>query len=98
MGRGKRREYVDYQEDLKTVNGSPVSEGIMTPRKRTGQIIDTPFLRVRQKPSKMADVIAVLQCNDEVEILDDAENRFYKIQLEDDKIGYILSKYCKEVG
>lgn len=79
-------------------NESPVIEETKRPKARKGIVVGTEFLRVRNRPSiAKSEVISVLQKGDEVRILDDAENRFYKIELSKEEIGYISSKFCEEV-
>lgn len=100
MARKRNRAYDDISEEVERndMYESPVSEETKRPKARKGIIIGTEFLRVRNRPSTVkSEVIAVLQKGDEVRILDDAENRFYKIELNKEEIGYISSKFCEEV-
>lgn len=69
----------------------------MEPETRNGIVCNSSLVRVRDDPSDVGGVIKVLDNGDEVKIIGVVENRFYKIQLDKDTIGYISCKFCKEV-
>lgn len=103
----RRRAYDIFKEEPKKEEvgtleaeeepDSPGEGEKMEPGARTGTIVNTPLLRVRDRPSlTKSSIIAVLQEGDVVKILDNAESRFYKIEVDEDTEGYIASKFCRE--
>lgn len=98
MARRRNRDYENDIYDSTVEDQEPVDEVPASPKKRIGKVIGTSYLRVRNRPTiQRSEVVSVLQEGDEVRILDDAENKFYKIDLGKDDVGYISCKYCEEV-
>lgn len=96
----KKRTYFnpDDWEEKEEQDEFPVIEETRAPVTRTGVLTGAPLIRIRSRPVAVrSEVIAVLQRGDKVIILDNAENHFYKIQLENDNVGYVSCSFCEEV-
>lgn len=97
----RRKAYTETTEDQIVENQTPVEpldqKEEMVPETKNGIVCNAPLVRVRNDPSEIGDVVTVLDQGDEVKILDTVENRFYKIELDKDRVGYISCNFCKEV-
>ena len=61
-----------------------------------GRVSNTQYARVLKIPSSSAAVMVVLDEGDEVRILKKIDG-YYKVELDNGKVGYISSNYLKEV-
>lgn len=92
----RRRTYREEVEDEKV--GPLEPKEVMEPETKNGIVCNSSMVRVRNDPSEAGDVITVLDKGDTVKIVGVVENRFYKIQLDRNTIGYISCKFCEEVS
>lgn len=69
-----------------------------TPETRAGMIRNAALVRVRDDPSGKGNVIKILESGDVVTIVGDVINKFYKIQVDKDTVGYVSSDFCMEVN
>lgn len=96
----RKRTYFDPDDWNETIeeDETPAIEETREPVTRTGVLIGAPLVRIRSRPVAVkSEVIGVLQRGDKVTILDNAENNFYKIQIEKDNVGYVSRSFCEEV-
>lgn len=63
---------------------------------RIGRVANAQYARVLKIPSSSSMVMVVLDEGDEVKILKKIDG-YYKIELDDGRVGYISSNYLKEV-
>ena len=96
MAKRKRSYVAEMEETYETVEPLNQKEE-MVPETKNGIVCNAPIVRVRNDPSDKGDTLTLLDQGDEVKILGVVENRFYKIKLNKDTIGYISCKFCKEV-
>lgn len=66
-----------------------------SPKTRTGVVILTSYVRVRQAASMESEVLEVLRGGDKVVILG-KKNGFYEVKTSNNPIGYISSDFLKE--
>lgn len=74
---------------------SPVYEETTVPEPKNGIVVNTSCVNLRSIPSKSGTVLTILDNGDLVQVLEYL-NDFYKIRFHD-LVGYIPSKFCKEV-
>lgn len=96
MGK-RKRSYEEEMGEKESVVEPLYQKEETVPETKNGIVCNAPLVRVRNDPSDMGDVVTVLDQGDEVKILGVVENRFYKIKLSKDTVGYISCKFCKEV-
>lgn len=75
---------------------SPAEVETLVPETKNGIVINSLYVRIRREPSLESDVIKLVRKGDKVKILDRLD-RFYKISIENDQLGYVASEYIKEV-
>lgn len=93
----RRRTFVEEAYSETTQDESPVNKETMVPETKKGIVCHAQLVRVRKEPSGSATTVTVLNQGDEVIIIGKEMEPFYKIDLGDDRIGYISCKYCEEV-
>lgn len=95
-----RRDYTK-PEPAPIENETPVEETVATEDSAVididsieyGTVVNCSRLNVREKPSKNADVVRVINAGDTVEInLAESTDEFYKIE-----DGYCMRQYIREV-
>lgn len=100
MARRKKNLFGQEEDILKNEDlsvGPLIQKEEAVPETRPGKVYNAPLVRVRDNPSDMGKVIRVLEIGDGVTIIGDVTNKFYKVQLDKDTVGYISSDFCMEV-
>ena len=72
-------EIVEKKEELK-------------PEVKTGKVINCQLLNVRKRPKRDAEILRVIEKDDEVEILNNA-GEFLRVKLSDGTYGFCMSMY-----
>lgn len=72
-------EIVEKKEELK-------------PEVKTGKVVNCQLLNVRKRPKRDAEILRVIEKDDEVEILNDA-GEFLRVKLSDGAYGFCMSMY-----
>ena len=72
-------EIVEKKEELK-------------PEVKTGKVVNCQLLNVRKRPKRDAEILRVIEKDDEVEILNDA-GEFLRVKLSDGTYGFCMSVY-----
>lgn len=91
------RQYTDEVEKHSR-NSRASADGESRDQKvsRTGMVTNAQYARVLKIPSSSSMVMVVLDEGDEVKILKKIDG-YYKVELDDGRVGYISSNYLKEV-
>jgi uncharacterized protein YgiM (DUF1202 family) len=89
----------DKQSQESEKNNSSSQQATTTPEKNLGQIViqetETGWLNVRQEPSTNSEIITKIYPKQTFVLLEEKDN-WYKIKLENNKEGWISSKYAKK--
>lgn len=91
-----------FEENKDTFNSS-VEQRDMDPETRNGVVVNAPYVKLREAPSKNAETIKLLKDGTELEILEfekEMATGFKKVEVFVGKvknIGYIASNFCKEL-
>ena len=72
-------EIVEKKEELK-------------PEVKTGKVVNCQLLNVRKRPKRNAEILRVIEKDDEVEILNNA-GEFLRVKLSDGTYGFCMSTY-----
>ena len=72
-------EIVEKKEELK-------------PEVKTGKVVNCQLLNVRKRPKRNAEILRVIEKDDEVEILNNA-GEFLRVKLSDGTYGFCMSMY-----
>ena len=72
-------EIVEKKEELK-------------PEVKTGKVVNCQLLNVRKRPKRDAEILRVIEKDDEVEILNNA-GEFLRVKLSDVTYGFCMSMY-----
>ena len=72
-------EIVEKKEELK-------------PEVKTGKVVNCQLLNVRKRPQRNAEILRVIEKDDEVEILNNA-GEFLRVKLSDGTYGFCMSTY-----
>ena len=72
-------EIVEKKEELK-------------PEVKTGRVVNCQLLNVRKRPKRDAEILRVIEKDDEVEILNNA-GEFLRVKLSDGTYGFCMSMY-----
>lgn len=72
-------EIVEKKEELK-------------PEVKTGKVVNCQLLNVRKRPKRDAEILRVIEKDDEVEILNNA-GEFLRVKLSDGTYGFCMSTY-----
>ena len=72
-------EIVEKKEELK-------------PEVKTGKVVNCQLLNVRKRPKRDAEILRVIEKDDEVEILNTA-GEFLRVKLSDGTYGFCMSTY-----
>lgn len=72
-------EIVEKKEELK-------------PEVKTGKVVNCQLLNVRKRPKRDAEILRVIEKDDEVEILNNA-GEFVRVKLSDGTYGFCMSMY-----
>lgn len=71
-----------------------IKEEVKEQNNKLGKVFGTELLNVRKDPSINSDVLMVLKKDKEVNILEESNEDFYKI-IVDDKEGYCMKKFIQ---
>lgn len=96
----RRNTYeTEYEESLENSRASADEEPKRSEVSKIGKVSNTQYARVRKIPSSSSMIMAVLEEGDKVEIVQTQREivGYYKVRLDDGRIGYISSQYLKEV-
>lgn len=84
----------NYSEDLEKVPDTEVvQEAVVEKEKVVKGIVNCPLLNVRKLPDKKALIVSVLHSGDEVRILDQGKDGWYKISIAAEYKGHVMSKF-----
>lgn len=72
-------EIVEKKEELK-------------PEVKTGKVVNCQLLNVRKRPKRDAEILRVIEKDDEVEILNNA-GEFLRVKVSDGTYGFCMSMY-----
>ena len=72
-------EIVEKKEELK-------------PEVKTGKVVNCQLLNVRKRPKRDAEILRVIEKDDEVEILNNA-GEFLRVKLSDGTYGFCMRMY-----
>ena len=72
-------EIIEKKEELK-------------PEVKTGKVVDCQLLHVRKRPKRDAEILRVIDKDDEVEIRNNA-GEFLRVKLSDGTYGFCMSMY-----
>ena len=72
-------EIVEKKEELK-------------PEVKTGKVVNCQLLNVRKRPKRDAEILRVIEKDDEVEILNDT-GEFLRVKLSDGTYGFCMRMY-----
>ena len=64
----------------------------LKPEVKTGKVINYRLLKVRKRPKRDAEILRVIEKDDEVEILNNA-GEFLRVKLSDGTYGFCMSMY-----
>lgn len=59
---------------------------------KTGKVVNCQLLNVRKRPKRDAEILRVIEKDDEVEILNNA-GEFLRVKLSDGTYGFCMSMY-----
>lgn len=59
---------------------------------KTGKVVNCQLLNVRKRPKRDAEILRVIEKDDEVEILNNA-GEFLRVKLSDGTYGFCISMY-----
>lgn len=93
------RQYEDeYERTLysRDSRASADEEPMRSEVSKIGRVCNAQYARVWKIPSSSSSVMVVLDEGDEVKILKKIDG-YYKVELDDGRVGYISSNYLKEV-
>lgn len=91
-----RRYLSNYEDRPYTEKAtSPVYEETSVPPPKNGIVANASCVKLRGVPTLTGDVLRYLDNGDQVEILERLSN-FYRVRV-NGIVGYISSKFCKEV-
>lgn len=78
----------------KTAKKEEVIETVET-EKKTGNVVNCQFLRVRKEPKVGDNVIKEIPVGTNVAILGEAENEFYHVVTQDGDEGFCMKEFIK---
>ena len=64
----------------------------LKPEVKTGKVVNCQLLNVRKRPKRDAEILRVIEKDDEVEILNNA-GEFLRVKLSDGTYGFCMSTY-----
>lgn len=95
-----RDAFIDYGTEIedqfeKNTEESPAEVEANGPETKNGTVVNSLFVKIREEPNLDAKVLDVIQSGKKVDIIS-KERGFYKIETDEDVIGYIASNFIEE--
>lgn len=90
-----KNEFDDLNFNSRKTETIPAEVESNGPETKNGIVVNTIFVKVRERPNYESNVLEILNCGDKVHIIDQIGD-FYKVSTKKNNIAYISSHFIKE--